>query len=416
MSIASVLASLDFSVGMEKEKELKKKTTSLVSLLTKELARKKIKGGVFVGGSFAKGTLMRQETYDVDIFVRFLPMKKNMSLVLEQVVLGISKQMGKQMIRIHGSRDYFSIVDGEVHFEIIPVLKIRKSGEMENVTDLSYFHVKYVTKKINRAIQREIVLAKAFCAAAGVYGAESYIQGFSGYALECLLIHYKRFKTFLEKMSKIEEQVIIDPMKQYSSINEVKLQMNEARLKGPLVVVDPTNRERNVTAALSWESFFKFQQVARAFLKKPAVSYFTPTKRILKAGRGTQHLRIHLSTDRQAGDIAGTKLSKFFRYLAREIEKHYQLIDKDFEYGGGADALGELLVKAKEEVLRKGPPVSMVEAVASFKKKHRTTIVKEGVLYARMEPPGDGKEWLRRWIAHTKSVIGAMGITDVRVL
>lgn len=53
----------------------------------------------------------------------------------------------------------------------------------------------------------EIKIAKAFCHATGCYGAESYIKGFSGYALELLIYHYKSFQSFVKAMTKVNEKV-----------------------------------------------------------------------------------------------------------------------------------------------------------------------------------------------------------------
>jgi tRNA nucleotidyltransferase (CCA-adding enzyme) len=160
-----------------------------------------IKADVFVGGSLAKGTLVRKEVYDseerkssasqtfskkvydVDIFVRFDGEKYKDDEI--SGILGKALSVGKGVKKIHGSRDYYQkIVEGIV-IEIIPVLKIKKPEDAENVMDLSYFHVNYLLKKIKKKkkLVDEIILAKSFCHAHNCYGAESYIRGFSGYSL-----------------------------------------------------------------------------------------------------------------------------------------------------------------------------------------------------------------------------------------
>ena len=48
-----------------------------------------------------------------------------------------------------------------------------------------------------------------FCKVAGVYGAESYIQGFSGYVLELLVINYKGFKGVIRNVAKWKDRTII---------------------------------------------------------------------------------------------------------------------------------------------------------------------------------------------------------------
>ena len=99
------------------------------------------------------------------------------------------KKLNLKLERLHGSRDYFRayVKNKNMYFEVIPVAKIKKVHEERNVTDLSFFHVPYVKRKI-RGHEDELLLAKTFYHAQKVYGAETYVRGFSGYALECLII------------------------------------------------------------------------------------------------------------------------------------------------------------------------------------------------------------------------------------
>src|SRR3989344_8506661 len=134
---------------------------------------------VFVGGSFAKETVIKKDHYDVDIFLRF-EKSENM--------LGIDGVLTKipNCVIVHGSRDYYRVNLGkELYAEVVPVLKVSKPEKADNITDLSYFHVNYIKKKIkDKKILDEIKLAKAFCHATNCYGAESYVRGFSGYGIE----------------------------------------------------------------------------------------------------------------------------------------------------------------------------------------------------------------------------------------
>src|SRR3989344_3469037 len=71
----------------------------------------------------------------------------------------------KNVHLIHGSRDYFQIKDSKDFFiELIPVIKVNDPKKAENITDLSYSHVKYINRKIkSQKILNEIKIAKAFC-------------------------------------------------------------------------------------------------------------------------------------------------------------------------------------------------------------------------------------------------------------
>ena len=110
--------------------------------LREKLKNKKIKGEVFIGGSLAKKTLVKKDIYDIDVFVRFYEQKDIPRL--KEILLKAKK--------VHGSRDYYQIKRKDIVIEIIPVLKISKPEESINVTDLSYFHVNYILKKISLGI------------------------------------------------------------------------------------------------------------------------------------------------------------------------------------------------------------------------------------------------------------------------
>ena len=188
--------------------EFRLQVKEFVKKLEKIVKSLKIKVDVFVGGSFAKGTVMKKDVYDADVFLRFDKRHKNdMQKLMEKILSEFSDKT-----KIHGSRDYFIIkMSNSFVIEVVPVLKIKSPREAENITDLSYFHVNYIRRKLSKKLLNETVLAKTFCHASGCYGAESYIKGFSGYGIELLINEYKSFSKFVREISKMnvnEKKVI----------------------------------------------------------------------------------------------------------------------------------------------------------------------------------------------------------------
>ena len=169
---------------------IKEKLDGFLEKIKKEIKENSIGAEIFVGGSFAKKTMIKKEKYDIDVFVRFDKKYSDEEMVL--VTKNLLKNC-EEVLTIHGSRDYFKIkLDENLLIELIPVKKISNSSQAENITDLSYSHVNYINKKIkDKKILQEIKIAKAFCYANNCYGAESYINGFSGYSLELLIYYYK---------------------------------------------------------------------------------------------------------------------------------------------------------------------------------------------------------------------------------
>jgi tRNA nucleotidyltransferase (CCA-adding enzyme) len=359
---------------------LSRKETLDISSLAKRVAEKIKKTGkvdVFVGGSLAKGTIVRKEgKQDIDLFVVFSENKETFKLgkILKRI-----KLPGK-LSTVHGSRDYFQIDCGEIILEIVPVVKNFDPSSAQNVTDVSLSHVKYIKKKIlkDKKLAEEIKLAKVFCRANGVYGAEGYIKGFSGYALEILIIHFGSFIKMLKGLVRLKGkgQIVLDPEKHFRNSLEVLSELNSSKLKGPIILVDPTYNYRNACAGLSSEAFDSFILAAKKFLKSPSEQFFEMKKfdrkvleRLAKS-RNAQFLELDLSTDRQEGDIAGTKMKKFFDFIIRQVEKKGQkVLGKAFIYSGeGRGAKGYLAIGLVDEIEVRGPPISNLEGVKKFKK------------------------------------------------
>ena len=422
MNLKRVIENLDFSIPKKEFNIIKEETREIVNILKKSIKDKKINAEVFLGGSFAKGTLTKSNEYDIDIFVRFDRREKNISKELEKLMNNLKNK--NSIEKVHGSRDYFKIFkDKKITFEIIPVLKIKNSKEAENVTDLSYFHVNYIKRKLNKNKIRELQLAKRFFKANGFYGAESYIQGFSGYALECLIIYYKTFEDLLRRLIKVKnnDKLIIDVEKKYKNKSEILLELNESKINCPIVLVDPTWKDRNVLSALSYETFEKFQKLAKKFLKNPNKNYFYEKEiNIIKLKneakrKKTEFVKIEIETDRQEGDIAGTKLKKFANFIVRELEKYYKIIKSEFIYNQRKKAISYMIVKNKGEIIKQGPPINMGKAVIAFKKANRNTFVKSGKIYAKVTVEKNAKKFLKNWSKDKRKLMTDMGITGMKI-
>ena len=411
----------DFSIDKKEFDELKKGVREVVEALKIEIKRCKIDADVFIGGSFAKGTMAPSDEYDVDIFIRFDWKYEKISEHLDRVIRNLEKDF--KIERVHGSRDYFKVYKNRKYvYEIIPVVRIRKVNAARNVTDLSYFHVNYVKRKLKEKMKKEVVKAKKFCKACGVYGAESYIGGFSGYGLECLIIYFKSFDKMLKELIKLKERAIFDPAKKYGKKENVLYEMNEAKLNSPIVLVDPTFKERNVLAALSRETFRKFQESAKNYLRKPNAKYFEKKKfdeeRQKKKARrqNAEFVKIVLRTNRQEGDIAGTKMKKFSRFIGGEVGKYFYVSDENFSYEEEQEAEFCFIAKSKKEIVRIGPSLEQKDNVRKFRQKNKNTFEKNDLVHAKIKINFSAKEFLERFIeTERERKMKEMGIVEMKV-
>lgn len=389
-----------------------------LDLKIKEL---RIDAEIFVGGSFAKNTVVKKDVYDVDLFLRFNPRYKEEEFT--QLAKKILKKI-KNISIIHGSRDYFKVkVNSIFSFEIIPVKKVKNPPEAENITDLSYSHVKYIKKKVkSKKILDGIKLAKAFCYATKTYGAESYVHGFSGYSLELLVYYYGGFLEMLKSLVKEnKDKIIVDIEKEYKRKQDVLLDLNSSKLDSPIILIDPTFKGRNALAALSEETFEIFRENAKKFLKKPTVEIFELKEANLKKIKtnallqGKEFVIIRTKTKRQEGDIAGTKLLKFHRHLTFEIKKYFEIGETGFRYLGNKIGESYFVLKKKEFILFSGPSVKDKKNVLKFEKEHPKTFVEEGKIFAKEKIDFDSKGFFKFWKKKNKRKIKQMYVSKFKV-
>ena len=338
-----------------------------------------------LGGSGAKGTWLK--TFDADIFVLFDYRKYNSrSQELSDILEIILKKNFNGLRKLHGSRDYFQLKHGNFTFEIVPILKITKAEQAKNITDVSPLHSRWVLR--HKKLASEMKLAKQFCKANNLYGAESHLRGFSGYVCEILSVHYGSFINILKNAAKWQEKTLIDVEKYYRRQDVFKI-INTSKLASPLIVIDPVQKDRNAAAALSLEKFSDFKVAAAKFLRKPSKDFFRPKRlmdKFLKGKIGNRNLiMVKLSALDGKSDIAGSKIVKAYEFFIRELEKNeFKIIKKGLEFQDSAATACFLFGKKGLEKTRlvEGPPLKLSQHVLNFKKLHKKTFKKNGKIVA----------------------------------
>jgi len=425
--ISQELERIKISPGEQKKLEFI--ANSVIDILNKRIKKLKINANVFIGGSLAKQTLMKKELFDIDLFIRFSKKysEKEINLLMKKIFRWFKIPGERIKIkRVHGSRDYYQIFfkSLDVYIEVVPSIKISKPEQARNITDLSYFHVNFIKNalKKNKKLAQEILLAKSFCHGQNCYGAESYIRGFSGYSLEILIIYYKSFIKLLKELAKAKPPLILDPSKKYKNIDDILENLNKAKLQSPIILIDPTFKQRNVISSLSKESFEKFQKSAEKFLKKPDEEFFkvkpVDIEQMIKTAKNLEAIFVsfELKTNKQPGDIAGTKLTKFSKYLTREIEKQYDIVDTQFEYRNGQRAHVSYILKQKPEIIIKGPSLEKIKAVEGFKKAHPVWYIEQNIIKAARPTDMLITQFLKNFKKAHKKTIKEMGVKKIKLL
>jgi hypothetical protein len=120
-------------------------------------------------------------------------------------------------------------------------------------------------------------------------------------------------------------------------------------------------------------------------------------------------------TKKQEGDVAGSKLLKFYRHLGNEIEKYFKIKSRGFEYNGKKSAKYFFIVKKKPEIVIRGPLESQKEHVKKFKNKYKKTFVKNRQLYTKHKLKFTLKRFLEDWKKKHAQKIKDMTISGLRV-
>ncbi len=381
---------MEFLIKVKKELQpdfnVIKQVNDFVSNINIEIKKNNIKAVCVTGGSVAKATFLKGD-FDVDLFVKFdySYKEKNLSKLLEKILTKFHPEL------VHGSRDYFHIKD-KLNYEIVPVLDVKNPELAVNVTDMSPLHVYWVNDKLKKGQDDEIRLTKKFCKVIKVYGAESYINGFSGHVVDILIIKYGSFLNLLKESQKWKPQVVIDIEKYYNNNRDVLFNMNQSKITGPMIVIDPILKTRNAASALSYEKFAIFKKKASAFLKNPSEKFFMEEKigvTLLKKKYKKNLFIMTLKAKSGKNDVVGSKIVKAYKFMKTELQK----VGFEFSKTGWAwnDKYRVLFwfvfknIELPEIKIIEGPPLDKKDHVKVFKKKYKKCYEKKGKLFAEVK-------------------------------
>ncbi|MBL7160177.1 MAG: CCA tRNA nucleotidyltransferase [Candidatus Aenigmarchaeota archaeon] len=235
---------------------------------------------IMLCGSVEKGTWLSGNN-EIDMFILFDP--KTSREEFEEKGMEFAKKIVKKLKgKYEIAYAEHPYLKGNVKFEktnykidIVPCYDLKDASKIKSSVDRTPHHVMFVKKNIGK-LKDDIRLLKAFCEAKECYGADVKTRGFSGYLCELLIIKYGGFMNCLKAASKWNCGVKLDIQnKKYAApMKSVKPLI----LKSPLIVIDPVDYKRNVAAAVSAETFFKFVDACEDFVRRPSDKHFFPYK------------------------------------------------------------------------------------------------------------------------------------------
>ncbi|WP_457742178.1 CCA tRNA nucleotidyltransferase [Thermococcus sp.] len=231
-------------------------------------------------GSLAKDTYLAGD-HDVDLFLAFPLDTPLEELRSEGLKLGkaIAEKLDSYEVA-YAEHPYVRARYRGVSVDLVPCYNVRDWRDVRTAVDRSILHTRWVNEHI-RGKNDEVRLLKRFLKGINAYGSEIYVRGFSGYLAEILVIKYGSFLEVVKKADFILRQKIIDPADWLRREPELALKTvkRETEEDKPLIVIDPVDPRRNVSANLSWEKYGRFYFKSHQFLEKPSPEFFFPPKK-----------------------------------------------------------------------------------------------------------------------------------------
>ncbi|MEM1596255.1 MAG: CCA tRNA nucleotidyltransferase, partial [Desulfurococcaceae archaeon] len=243
------------------------------SVINTVLRQYGVEAEVTLQGSVAHDTWLSGDR-DLDVFVLFPSdwtrddlEKKGFPILLEA-----AKKIGSYELR-YAEHPYVRVKIGDVEADIVPGLKLLDPSKAKTAVDRTPFHTKYVNSKLTDELRDHVRLLKKYMKAINVYGAEVKTRGFSGYAVELLIIVYGGFREVLSEVSRWKPPVFVNTLGE----NITRDFIREFRKKYPdscIYMPDPVDPMRNVTASVSLRSLSTFIIASRCYLKNPDTLFF----------------------------------------------------------------------------------------------------------------------------------------------
>ena len=338
-------------------------------------------------GSVSKKTWLSGKS-DIDIFIRF-PLDTSITTLKEKgLYIGhkVNDLMNGEAWEHYASHPYLTCDIEGYEVDFVPCYKIKTGDQIKSAVDRTVLHTEYIQSNLKEEQIGEVLLLKKFMDCIRVYGSEFKTGGFAGYLCELLILKYNTFENTLKEVSKWKYNVKID-LENYGTSKNFK--------KDPLVFIDPTDKNRNVGAALRLERMVDFILASRNFLKiikdkklseeekeKKVREYFTPLKKELLnkeniindfLDRGTKTLILQFEIPEISADSLHPQLKKTIESLSEKIEtEEFSVFKSDYWTNEEDTAIFiiELNVYTQSKYkIHKGPKIWPEKACDNFKGK-----------------------------------------------
>jgi tRNA nucleotidyltransferase (CCA-adding enzyme) len=351
----------------EEHERLRAAARELTERAEEAIADLSVDADVIQVGSTARGTWTSGDR-DIDLFVRFPPEMareelESLGLKIGHAVLPDGHEEYAEHPYVKGQFDGFDV-------DFVPCYRVASATDIQSAVDRTPFHTEYLEARLDDELAEEVLLFKQFLKGIGAYGSDLRTKGFSGYLAELLVLEYGGFREVLEAAAEWNPPVRLDPEEHGTETFD-----------DPLVVIDPTDPERNVAAVLSAANVARVQHYARTLLETPRESVFFPDPpdpltpeevRNLIVERGTHPVAVRFDAPDVVEDQLYPQLQKSLSGLGDALSRRgFDVLRADLFADGSAVLFFELSVAERPAIERHdGPPVHVRAHAAGFSEKY----------------------------------------------
>ena len=258
---------------LDETKQINEVSSKIINFLQVLCDKSNIEAKVNLVGSVAKNTALRGKS-DIDIFIAF-PLSTDKKF-LKETGLDLAHKCCSEFKSTpehhFASHPYVTTHIEGYEVDIVPCYEINDGSELKSAVDRTILHTRYVKANLKEGQEDEVLLLKRFMAMTGTYGSEFKVGGFAGYLCELLIIKCETFENTWKSAINWKYGHSID-LEDYGT---------SKLFNDPLIVIDPTDMNRNVGAALRLNKLSEFIQSARNYIfSDNKMDYFYPIKRDL---------------------------------------------------------------------------------------------------------------------------------------
>ena len=364
----------DIKPSCEEQKQINDMSDKLINYLAETCQKENIDAKIAVVGSVAKHTALKGKS-DIDIFMAF-PLEVDVDY-LKETGLYLAHKCSDEFdgVASHhfASHPYVTSNIGGFEVDFVPCYEIEDGSQLKSAVDRTILHTRYVKSHLTPEGCDEVLLLKRFMDMTGTYGSEFKVGGFAGYLCELLVIKYGSFENVLKSACEWKFNHVID-LENYGTSNQ---------FKDPLIVIDPTDKNRNVGAALTLTKFSEFIQSARNYLaSENKRDYFYPlTRQLVKdeifsefEKRGSDLIVIRF-------DVPDIPLDTLYPQLKMTTQSLVFKLNKEefnvFECGFWSDEKSNCIIllemassKLNNIKINKGPKIFIKNACNNFTNKY----------------------------------------------